>query len=42
MFFNAGVNFNDGFGSGNLLKNNLIFNIVRETGDHGPFNSWDG
>ena len=44
VFFNgprAGVNFNDGFGGGNLLKNNLMFNMVRETGDHGPFNSWD-
>ena len=44
VFFNgprAGVNFNDGFGGGNLLKNNLIFNMVRETEDHGPFNSWD-
>ena len=44
VFFNgprAGVNFNDGFGGGNLLENNLIFNMVRETGDHGPFNSWD-
>ena len=37
----AGINFNDGFGGGNFLKNNLIFNMVRETGDHGPFNSWD-
>ena len=44
VFFNgprAGVNFNDGFGGGNLFENNLIFNMVRETGDHGPFNSWD-
>ena len=44
VFFNgprAGINFNDGFGGGNLLKNNLMFNMVRETGDHGPFNSWD-
>ena len=44
VFFNgprAGINFNDGFGGGNLIKNNLIFNMVRETGDHGPFNSWD-
>ena len=44
VFFNgprAGVNFNDGFGGGNLLENNLIFNMVRETSDHGPFNSWD-
>jgi len=37
----AGVNFNDGFGGGNLMEGNLIFNMVRETGDHGPFNSWD-
>ena len=37
----AGINFNDGFGGANLLQGNLIFNMVRETGDHGPFNSWD-
>ena len=37
----AGINFNDGFGGGNLVKNNLIFNMVRETEDHGTFNSWD-
>ena len=44
VFFNgprAGINFNDGFGGGNLVGNNLLFNYVRETGDHGPFNSWD-
>lgn len=44
VFFNgprAGINFNDGFGGGNILQNNLVFNQVRETGDHGPFNSWD-
>ena len=44
VFFNGprtGINFNDGFGGGNYLMNNLIFNHVRETGDHGPFNSWD-
>jgi len=44
VFFNgprAGINFNDGFGGGNILENNLMFNLVRETGDHGPFNSWD-
>jgi hypothetical protein len=44
IFFNgprAGINFNDGFGGGNLLKNNLLFNFVRETADHGVFNSWD-
>ena len=37
----AGVNFNDGFAGGEVLEGNLIFNMVRETGDHGPFNSWD-
>ena len=44
VFFNgprAGINFNDGFGGGNLVQYNLGFNMVRETGDHGPFNSWD-
>ena len=44
VFFNgprAGVNFNDGFGGGNNMARNLLFNYVRETGDHGPFNSWD-
>jgi len=37
----AGINFNDGMGGGNLLSANLIFNMVRETQDHGSFNSWD-
>jgi len=37
----AGINFLDGFGGGNLIEGNLAFNFVRETGDHGPFNSWD-
>lgn len=37
----AGFNFNDGFGGGNLVRGNLLFNHVRETGDHGPVNSWD-
>ena len=44
VFFNgprAGINFNDGFGGGNKMMNNLIFNMVRETSDHGAFNSWD-
>eukprot|EP01137_Pigoraptor_chileana_P024016 Opistho-2@91291 len=44
VFFNgprAGINFNDGFGGGNLVQGNLMFNLVRETSDHGPFNSWD-
>ena len=37
----AGVNFNDGFGGGDLMARNLLLNCVRESGDHGPFNSWD-
>ena len=37
----AGVNINDGFAGNNLMEGNLIFNMVRETGDHGPYNSWD-
>ncbi|GAB5362564.1 hypothetical protein AAMO2058_000808200 [Amorphochlora amoebiformis] len=37
----AGINFNDGFGGGSLVEGNLLFNTVMETGDHGPFNSWD-
>lgn len=35
----ANINVNDGFGGGNLLKGNVLFNAVRETGDHGPYNS---
>lgn len=44
VFFNgprSGINFNDGFGGGNVIQENLGFNVVRETGDHGWFNSWD-
>eukprot|EP01060_Flectonema_neradi_P039947 TRINITY_DN896_c1_g1_i2.p1 TRINITY_DN896_c1_g1~~TRINITY_DN896_c1_g1_i2.p1 ORF type:complete len:953 (+),score=255.36 TRINITY_DN896_c1_g1_i2:56-2914(+) len=37
----AGLNFNDGLGGGDLLEGNLLANCVRESGDHGPFNSWD-
>ena len=43
LFFNgprAMVNFNDGFGGGHELGNNLIFNTCRESSDHGAFNSW--
>ena len=35
------INFNDGFGGGNIIDSNLLFNANRETSDHGPFNSWD-
>ena len=44
IFFNgprAGINFNDGFGGGSNLTENLVLNTCRESGDHGPFNSWD-
>jgi hypothetical protein len=37
----AGINVNDGFGGGNEITDNLLFNECRESGDHGPFNSWD-
>lgn len=37
----AGINFNDGFGGNSTLYKNLLFNFCRESGDHGPFNSWD-
>jgi hypothetical protein len=36
----AHVNFNDGFRGGAHLDR-LLFNSCRESGDHGPFNSWD-
>ena len=44
VFFNiprAGVNVNDGYGGGHQIDRNLAFNNVRETSDHGCFNSWD-
>merc|ERR1719428_252494 len=44
VFFNgprAGINFNDGFGGGDDLHSNLVFSTCRESGDHGPVNSWD-
>ena len=28
-------------GGGDVMRGNLIANCVRESGDHGPFNSWD-
>ena len=34
----AAVNLNDGFAGGHLLTQNLLFNAVRETNDHGPVN----
>ena len=44
IFFNgprAGINFNDGFGGASNVTENFLFNTCRESGDHGPFNSWD-
>eukprot|EP00435_Cladocopium_sp_Y103_P019596 s583_g4.t1 len=44
VFFNgprAGINMNDGFGGGDEIGYNLVFSTCRESGDHGPFNSWD-
>lgn len=44
VFFNgprAGINMNDGFGGGDRVLGNLVFSTCRESGDHGPFNSWD-
>jgi len=44
LFYNgprSGINFNDGFGGGNTVSRNLIFNQCRQSGDHGPINSWD-
>jgi len=35
------INLNDGFGGGDDISRNLIFNQVRESKDHGPINSWD-
>ena len=37
----AGFNFNDGFGGGDVIKDNVLFNTCRESSDHGPINSWD-
>ncbi len=36
----AGINIEDGTFGGHVLEYNDVFDQVRETGDHGPFNSW--
>jgi len=44
IFFNgprAALNFNDGFGGGDEITENLLLNTCRESSDHGPWNSWD-
>lgn len=30
----SAMNFNDGFGGGNIVQHNLMFNWVRDTKDH--------
>jgi len=35
----AGFNFNDGFGGGDQVYENVLFNTCRESADHGPINS---
>lgn len=37
----AAINFNDMMGGGDSVMGNVIFNTCRESGDHGPINSWD-
>ena len=37
----AAINFNDMLGGGDVVTQNLIFNTCRESGDHGPINTWD-
>ena len=37
----SGINFNDAFGSGSRVERNVLFNLNRETADHGCFNAWD-
>jgi hypothetical protein len=36
----SGININDGTFGGHVIEFNDVFDCVRESGDHGPFNSW--
>lgn len=36
----AGININDGTWGGHLIEFNKVYEVVLETSDHGPFNSW--
>jgi len=36
----AGINVSEGTWGGHIIEDNDIFNTVKETGDHGSFNSW--
>ena len=35
------ININDGFGGGNIITKNVMYNSCRESGDHGVINTWD-
>ena len=36
----AGINISEGTWGGHLIEHNDVFDTVKETGDHGSFNSW--
>ncbi len=36
----AAICINDGCWGGHMIEHNDVFDTVRESGDHGPFNSW--
>ncbi|MBN1760593.1 MAG: hypothetical protein JW863_19855 [Chitinispirillaceae bacterium] len=36
----AGINFCDGCWGGHIVEYNWVYDVVRETSDHGPFNAW--
>ncbi len=36
----AGINVSEGTWGGHIIEHNDVFNTVKETGDHGSFNSW--
>jgi hypothetical protein len=36
----SGININDGSWGGNIIEYNDVWDCVRGTADHGPFNSW--
>ena len=40
MHNDSGVNWNDGFAGEEVLEGNMLLNFVKESNDHGPFNSW--
>jgi hypothetical protein len=36
----AGINFCDGAWGGSVIEYNWVYDCVKESGDHGPFNAW--